>query len=75
MLHEFFIAFSASPFQLSELLVNAGKWTLGLWRLDNVEFHNVENLYHDKLGHARLDPRKRSDHDEHIPDSLWLMDF
>ena len=75
MLHVFFIAFSASPFQLSELLVNAGKWTLGLWRLDNVEFHHVEKLYHDKLGHARLDPCKRSDHDEHIHDSLWLMDF
>ena len=44
--------------------------------LDNdIELHHVEKLYHDKLGHAKLDPRKRPDHDENIHDSPWLMDF
>ena len=44
--------------------------------LDNdVEFHHGEKLYDDKLGHAKLDPRKRPDHDDNIDDSPLLMDI
>ena len=42
---------------------------------DDVEFHHGEKLYHDKLGHAKLDPRKRPNHDDNIHDSPCLMDF
>ena len=36
---------------------------------DYNEFHHGEKPYHDKLGYAKMDPRKQLNYDNNIHDS------